>query len=426
MYALIDGNSFYCSCERIFNPKLKNKAVVVLSNNDGCVVARTAEAKVLGIKMGVPYFQIKDLVNRGAVIAFSSNYELYGDISARMMNTIASLVPAVEIYSIDECFADLTGINQADLLKLGKEIKNRVWQWVGIPTCVGIAPTKTLAKFCNHLAKSYPQHFGGVVVWNDWSKDIQDRALASQSVDEIWGIGSQTALQLKQLGINTAKDFVDADRHLIAHHFNVVTQRTWQEMNGKSCAGLEIEEPKKHIIRSRSFAKAITEIEPLQSAIAYHIASGAQKLREQNTLAHTLTVIIRTNPFGNHQQYYGKKTIVLTKGSNDTRVLNQHAQKLLKILYKQGYHYKKCGIELGGIEPIHRVQYDLFAKQDEFEHLENQHLMQTLDAINKQFGKGKLILGSQKLSDDWQMNRGFMSQRFTTRWDELLLLPDVR
>lgn len=283
------------------------------------MVARTAEAKALGIKMGVPYFQIKDLVHRGKVIDFSSNYELYGDISARMMNTIASLVPAIELYSIGKCFADLTGINQHQLSDLAKSIKDRVWQWVGIPTCVGIAPTKTLAKFCNHLAKSYPQHFGGVVVWDDWSKQIQHRALASQAMDEIWGIGSQTALQLKQLGITTAKDFVDADRHLIEHHFSVTTQRTWQEMNGKPCAGLGIEEPKKHIIRSRSFAKAITEIEPLKSAIAYH-------------------------------------------GSNDTRVLNQHAQKLLKILYKQGYHYKKCGIELGGIESIHRVQYDLFAK----------------------------------------------------------------
>lgn len=420
MYALIDGNSFYCSCERIFNPKLKNKALVVLSNNDGCVVARTAEAKALGIKMGVPYFQIKELVHRGQVIAFSSNYELYGDISARMMNTIASLIPEVEIYSIDECFANLTGIAQHNLADLGKSIKDRVWQWVGIPTCVGIAPTKTLAKFCNHLAKIYPKHFGGVAVWDDWSADIQHRALASQAVGEIWGIGSQTVLQLKQLGINTAKDFVDADRHLIAHHFSVVTQRTWQEMNGKPCMGLEIEEPKKHIIRSRSFGKAISEIEPLQSAITHHVASGAQKLREQNTIAHTLTVVIRTNPFGNHQQYYGKKTIALTKGSNDTRVLNQHAQKLLKILYKQGCHYKKCGIELGRIESIHRVQYDLFAQQDEFEHLENQHLMQALDAINKQFGKGKLILGSQKLSDDWQMRREMISQRFTTRWDELL------
>lgn len=162
MFALIDGNSFYCSCERIFNPKLKNKALVVLSNNDGCVVARTTEAKALGIKMGVPYFQIKELVHRGQVIAFSSNYELYGDISARMMNTIASLIPEVEIFSIDECFVNLTGIAQYNLADLGKSIKDRVWQWVGIPTCVGIAPTKTLAKFCNHLAKIYPKHFGGV------------------------------------------------------------------------------------------------------------------------------------------------------------------------------------------------------------------------------------------------------------------------
>lgn len=422
MYALIDGNSFYCSCERIFNPKLKNKALVVLSNNDGCVVARTAEAKALGIKMGVPYFQIKPLVRSGKVIALSSNYELYGDISTRMMDSIASLVPAVEIYSIDECFADLTGINQADLYALGKSVKDRVWQWVGVPTCVGIAPTKTLAKFCNHLAKCYPQHFGGVVVWDNWSRRVQHRALASQKVGEIWGIGRQTAAKLKKMGIITAKDFVDADKHLIAHHFSVVIQRTWQEMNGKPCIELQIEEPKKSIIRSRSFGRAIGQIEPLQSAISYHVASGAQKLREQNTLAHTLTVTIQTNPFGHHQQCHGKRTITLTKGSNDTCVLNHHAQKLLKTLYKQGFYYKKCGIELGGIESVSRVQYDLFAQKDEFEHGENHHLMQALDAINKQFGKDTLVLGLQKLSGDWQMRRERISQRFTTRWDELLVV----
>lgn len=185
MYALIDGNSFYCSCERVFRPDLKNVPVVVLSNNDGCVVARSAEAKALGIKMGEPYFKVRHLVAQGRLKAYSSNYELYADLSRRMMETIAGCVPAVEVYSIDECFADMSGIE--NLAVHGHQIRNRVLQWVGIPTCVGIAPTKTLAKFCNHLAKKYPSHFGGVVVWSNWSESIRMRALRSEAVKEIWG-----------------------------------------------------------------------------------------------------------------------------------------------------------------------------------------------------------------------------------------------
>ena len=415
MYALIDGNSFYCSCERAFNPMLKNKAVVVLSNNDGCVVARTAEAKALGIKMGVPYFQIKELVHRGQVIAFSSNYELYGDISKRMMTTIKSLVPATEIYSIDECFADLTGISQAKLHTLGKDIKNRVWQWVGIPTCVGIAPTKTLAKFCNHLAKKHAQ-FAGVVVWTDWSKDVQTRALASEPVAQIWGIGQQTAKKLQALGVITALDFANLDLQTLKHHFNVVTQRTWQEINGKPCAALEIEEAKKHIIRSRSFAKTITDLMPLQAAISHHISAGAKKLREQNTKAHLLGVFIKTSPFDQNRHYNGFKCVTLSQGSCDDLVLNKLAQHLLKQIYQPGFGYKKCGIELGGIEPISRHQFDLFGASEDH----NPQLMQVLDCINHTYGKGTLKLATETLSDDWQMSRTMMSQRFTTRLDEAL------
>lgn len=243
MYALIDGNSFYCSCERVFRPDLKTTAIVVLSNNDGCVVARTSEAKTLGIKMGVPYFQVRHLEKQGRLQVFSSNYELYADFSRRMMMTIASLVPAIEVYSIDECFADMTGMN--NLAEHGRAIKARVMQWVGIPTCVGIAPTKTLAKFCNHLAKRYPDHFGGVVVWPDWSVKVQRRALASEPVSEIWGIGRRTAEKLNTQGIQTALDFMLADSATIRRRYGVTIERVQRELQGIPCDVLQLDIPQK-------------------------------------------------------------------------------------------------------------------------------------------------------------------------------------
>ena len=230
MYALIDGNSFYASCERVFRPELKCTPLVVLSNNDGCVVARSTEAKSLGIKMGVPFYQIKHLVRQGRLKAFSSNYELYADISRRMMETIATLAPAIEVYSIDECFADLAGMS--NLAKHGRQIRQRVLQWVGIPTCVGIAPTKTLAKFCNHLAKQYPDHFGGVVVWPDWPESVRQRALASQNVSEIWGIGARTAEKLAAHGIHTGYDFATAHTATLRARYGVAIERVQRELQG--------------------------------------------------------------------------------------------------------------------------------------------------------------------------------------------------
>ena len=423
MYALIDGNSFYCSCERIFDPTLKSRAVVVLSNNDGCVVARTAEAKALGIKMGVPYFQVKDLVSRGEVVAFSSNYELYGDISKRMMDTIASCVPAVEVYSIDECFADLSGIDTKLLAPLGVQIRARVLQWVGIPTCVGIAPTKTLAKFCNHLAKRHPK-FHGVVVWDDWTDEIKRRALASEPVGEIWGIGRQTVKKLNSLGIYSALDFVLMDLHSIQHHFNVVVERTWQEMQGTPCASLEIDEPKKQIVRSRSFGGRVTTLAPLQAAITHHISSGAKKLREQGSAAHLLTVSIRTNPFRQDKQYRADKSITIPAGSADTLHLNKLAQQLLTDIYRDGYQYKKCGICLSAIHPVSYQQFSLFDIGESDGNNDGQAdspaLMNVLDDINSLFGMGSIKIATEGLSHQWQMSRNLISNRYTTRWDELL------
>lgn len=415
MFALIDGNSFYCSCERVFRPELRTVPMVVLSNNDGCVVARTPEAKALGIKMGTPYFEIKPLVLQGKIIAFSSNYELYADISRRMMSTIASLVPQIEIYSIDECFADVSGMN--NLKQLGLDIRKRVLQWTGIPTCIGIAQTKTLAKFCNHLAKRHRGHFNGVVIWTDWTDEIKKRALKSALVNEIWGIGSRISKKLMSQGIINAYDFIHAHTPTLRNQFGVVIERTQREMQGIACNELHTEpESRKSLIRSRGFGQPVKDIQSLQAAVTHHITSGAQKLREQNTVANMVAVFINTNRFRDDlPQYSNHKMLVLPKSTNDTITLNRAAQQLLKVIYRPGFEYKKSGIELGCIEP------DCFKQQDFWLQNENRtDLMNTLDTITNRFGQKRICLASELQASDWLMKRDKLSPCFTTRWSDLL------
>lgn len=413
MYALIDGNSFYCSCERVFRPDLKTTAIVVLSNNDGCVVARTAEAKALGIKMGVPYFQVRYLEKQGRLQVFSSNYELYADFSRRMMMTIASLVPAIEVYSIDECFADMTGMS--NLAEYGRAIKARVMQWVGIPTCVGIAPTKTLAKFCNHLAKRYPDHFGGVVVWPDWSLKVQHRALASEPVSEIWGIGKRTAEKLNAQGIQTALDFMLADSATIRRRYGVTIERVQRELQGIPCDVLQLDIPqKKQLVRSRSFGQSVTELEDLQAAVTHHVSSAAAALRKEKTQAHILSVYILTNRFKeNAPQYYGHRQTAIHP-SSDTVTLNNAAQALLKQIYRAGYEYKKCGVELAGIEPV----CNQFALWNEPE--AERPIMGAVDRIQERFGRRSIFLASEVLGTQWKMPRSILSPCYTTNLNDVL------
>lgn len=417
MFALCDGNSFYCSCERIFRPELRNFPCVALSNNDGCVIARTPEAKALKIRMGTPYYQIKHLVDAGQLVAFSSNFELYADISNRMMQTIASMVSGTESYSIDEAFCDVSGHN--NLATLGAQIRARVMQWVGIPTCVGIGPTKTLAKFCNHLAKKYPA-LQGVLVWTDLSSERQMKALASEDVGEIWGIGGRISKKLHAQGIHSAWDFYQADTPTLRRQFGVVIERTQRELHGVACDTLHQEETnRKHIIRSRSFGQSVTDVETLEAAIAHHISSGATKLREQGTQAHTVGVYIHTNRFREQDaQYHNHQYMVLPMASSDTLQLNQAAQLILRKMFKSGYAYKKCGIELAGIESMATgVQQDLWAYGS---NEKAANTMAALDLINRKFGRGSLKVGSELLSNDWQMNRNAISPCFTTQFSDLL------
>ena len=417
MFALCDGNSFYASCERVFRPDLRNTTICVLSNNDGNVVTRTIEAKKLGIKMGTPYFQIKHLVHQGKLVVFSSNYELYANLSMRMMQSLASLVSCMESYSIDEAFLLLDGIE--DLHGMGHQIRERVMQWVGIPTCVGIGPTKTLAKFCNHLAKKYPKALNGVLVWRDLGPERQMKAMASEAVGEVWGIGRRISAKLAEQGIITVWDFYQADTSTLRRQFGVVVERTQRELHGFVCEDLhQQEENKQHIVRSRSFGQTVQDMDTLESAIAHHISSAAAKLREQGTQAHTVGVYINTNRFNDKEpQYFNHRYTTLSMASSDTRVLHQAALSVLKQIYRPGFKYKKCGIELSGIESASTgVQQDLWLQEPSEKSLV---LMQALDQANAKFGRGTIKIGSELMSTDWHMNRDKLSPCFTTRFSDL-------
>lgn len=420
MFALVDGNCFYVSCERVFRPDIRSKPVVVLSNNDGCVITRSAEAKALGIKMGEPLFKIRDTVRKHKVEVFSSNYELYGDLSRRMMQTIESLVPRIEIYSIDECFADVGGMARLiELTELGHQIRDRVHMWVGIPTCVGIAPTKTLAKFCNHLAKRH-RYFKGVANWNDWDDDIRMRALNSEPVTEVWGIGRRIGQSLNVMGIMTAGDFARASSSMLRQKFGVVVERTQRELQGTSC--LEIEEVKprrQQIIRSRSFAQPVKDLSGLGAALTHHVAQATQELREEGGVAHTLQVFIQTNCFKpDSPQYYGSDCVNIAVGTCDTMKLNELTQKTLNRIFRAGFEYKKCGVILGGIETSsQQVQMDWLNPVDSEQRI---RLMDCIDHLNERFGRSAIQLGTERGSHDWLMRRDKLSPCFTTNIEDVL------
>lgn len=418
VFALVDGNSFYASCERVFRPDLTGRPIAVLSNNDGCVVARSAEAKAVGIPMGAPYFQIKTQLQQNRVVVFSSNYELYADMSSRMMQSIASLVPQIEVYSIDECFADLTGM--PNRTELAKQIRALVLQWIRIPTCVGVGASKVLAKLANHLAKKREQ-FQGVCNLVDMSETERTALLASIPVSDVWGIGMQLNLKLQACNVHTAKDLRDADHAMLLAKFGVVVERISRELAGHSCLPLEtITAAKKQLVRSRSFGELVTDLPNLQAAITHHITSACEALRAQDSVAALLTVFIHTNRFRDTDpQYCGQLSIGLSPATNDSLLLNQAAQRLLKRIYRQGFAYKKAGVVLSGIEAAQTVQQDMFQAEAS---PSRQHLMATLDQLNQRYGRGTVGLASNLQGKAWQMNRQQLSPCYTTRLGELVVI----
>ncbi|MDY0971212.1 Y-family DNA polymerase [Siccibacter turicensis] len=417
MFALVDVNSFYCSCETAWRPDLLGKPVVVLSNNDGCVIARSAEAKALDIKMGAPYFQMRDYFRQKGVICFSSNYALYGDMSQRVMTTLEQLCPRVEVYSIDEAFCDLSGIrNCRDLYDFGKELKDKVFQHTMLRVGVGIAQTKTLAKLANHAAKTW-KATGGVV---DLSNiDRQRKLMHLLPVEEVWGVGRRIAKKLNSMGIGSALQLADADLRFIRKHFSVVLERTVRELRGESCLGLEEFAPlKQEIVNSRSFGERITEYEDMRQAICTYASRAAEKMRGEHQFCRYISVFVKTSPFAVNEPYYGNSAATqLQVPTQDTRDILGAATACLERIWRDGHRYQKAGVMLGDFFSQGVAQLNLF--DDNAPRLNSEALMKLLDGMNHRYGRGTLQFAAQGIEQPWQMKREMLSPAYTTRLNDI-------
>jgi DNA polymerase V len=414
--ALIDGNNFYVSCERVFNPKLEHRPVVVLSNNDGCAVARSNEVKALGVKMGTPWFQMKDLASKHGIIGLSSNYALYADMSNRMMAILGQYSPDQEIYSIDECFLDLDGFGHVDLVEYGKSMRRQVKQWVGIPVCVGVAETKTLAKLANHCAKKGLAGEEGVCDFGRMSDGALSRLFAGIEVGEVWGVGRQLTRKLGDMGITTVEDLRMADAKTLRERFSVVLERTVAELNGTACIVIEHDVPnKQQIMSSRSFGQYVYDLAPLKEAVASYIAIAAEKLRGQGSLAGMVQVYIRTNPHKESApQYQRGLTIPLPEATDDTLRLTRAALWGLKRIYRSGFAYQKAGVALIDLTDATNRQMSLFLSARD-----NPRLMQVMDRVNAIWGRGTLCSAAEGIQKGWKMKRERMSPCYTTNWGQL-------
>jgi DNA polymerase V len=417
--SLVDCNNFYVSCERLFQPGLEGKPVVVLSNNDGCVVSRSQEVKDLGIKMAAPWFQLKPLAKRHGIIALSSNYALYADISSRVMRLLSQYSPNQEVYSIDECFLDLTGMDGiADLTSYAQTIRGTIKQCVGIPVCIGIAPSKTLAKLANHVAKKQKQYYG-VCDFNAMTTRMLDNLLARIDVGEVWGVGRRSTERLQQMGIGTVLELKYSPARRVSAEFGVVMERIVAELNGVACIGLdEITPPRQQIICSRSFGVPVSVLADLEQAVIAYASRAAEKLRSQLSIAGGMQVYIRTNPHKDDVPQYQQSTLVpLPEPTDDSRLLCRAALVGLREIYRSGYRYQKAGVILTGIIPAASRPRTLF--DDAAAQQKSAALMETLDRINRRMGSGTMQLLGEGVGKSWAMRRGNVSQCYTTEWDEL-------
>lgn len=419
-FALIDGNCFYCSCERVFNPSLKGKPLIVLSNNDGCAISRTDEAKAMGIAMGAPWFQIKHLESRG-LVGLSANFPLYGDMSERMMRIIGRFAPVQEVYSIDECFLDLSGMTQ-DLTQYGQQIRHQVFRDSGIPTCVGIGPTKTLAKLANHMAKKQKQ-WNGVCDLTALTRQDLAQAMHSIKVTEVWGVGKKISRQLNELGIVTALDLARLNPETARRKFSILLGKTIQELRGTPRIAFETDmEPKKQIISSRSFGFPVTGMSQLAEAISAFTTIACRKLRQQGSMAGGISVFIRTSLFRPGRQYSASHLVYLNSPSSDTIAHTKAALSALQKIFRPGFNYAKAGVMLFDIEDSLIIQQALFPVEPE--HEKREKLMSMLDAINRQFGKDTLKIAATGLhpNDNWFMRQERITQGYTTNWNELMVV----
>lgn len=413
MFGLVDCNNFYASCERVFNPSLNGKPIVVLSNNDGCVIARSNEAKALGIKMGVPAYQIKELVNTHDVAVFSSNYTLYGDMSGRVMSMLAELAPEIEVYSIDEAFLNLTGIK--DLQSLGTNIVRKVSCGTGIPVSAGIATTKTLAKVANKFAKKYSAYNRLCIIDTE---EKREKALKLFEIGDVWGIGRRQAAKLEKQGVKTAYDFTLLPGSWVRKNMTVVGERTWKELRGISCIDMENAPPaKKQICTSRSFGKMVEDIDTMSEAIATHASTCAKKLRQQKSYAMSLMVFIHTNNFREDLPQYWKNTIIkLPVPTNDTLEIAHYALEGLKSIFMTGYQYKKAGVII--TEIVTSAQLGLF---DTVDREKREKLMQAIDKVNGEH-RHLVKLAIQGSGRDWKLKQEQLSKRYTTDINEVLTI----
>lgn len=413
LFALIDCNSFYASCERVFRPDLAKVPVVVLSNNDGCVVARSYDAKP-HVKMGEPYFQIKHKLRRLGIVAFSSNYALYGDMSQRVMSVIESLVPAVEVYSIDEAFADMRGIRNPE--EMGRQIRHQVLRSTGIPVGVGIAPTKTLAKLANHTAKRLQAQTGGVVDICDPFK--RDWVLRNTDVAEVWGVGRRMKGHLEEMGIKTAMDLARADPWTLRKKFSVVIEKTARELAGTSCLALDDPDPpKQEICCSRMFGKRLEALPAIKEAVATYMMRASEKLRSQQSLCKKVRIGIRTGMFNSNEAQYANGIVVdLPYPTDDVRVLTRAATDAVERIFRPGYQYSKAEVMLLSLCQPSEFTEDLFAHSQAED---ASKVMSVLDAVNGRWGRGTLRLASVPASPEWAMRRDLMSRSYTTRLDQL-------
>jgi len=417
VFALVDCNNFYASCEKLFDPTLKDKPVVVLSNNDGCVVARSAEVKALGIPMGVPWFKIQQEAKRYGIVAFSSNYALYADMSNRVVEILSSYSPNIEVYSIDESFLELSGFERVGFQEYGQTIRQQIADWLGLAVCVGVGPTKTLAKLANHCAKKLLAGDQGVCDFTTLAPEQVSQLFDRIEVGEVWGVGRKITAKLEAMGIHTVRQLRDTDAETLRSRFSVVLERTVRELRGVSCLDLqEVVPEKQQIMSSRSFGRLVYDREDLEEAVASYVSRAAEKLRNQDSLAGAIQVYIRTNIFKPEvPQYQRSMTIPLPEASADTRILVGWAIKVLRRIYRPGYGYHKAGITLLEIVPKANQQFSLLVPS-EMENGRNERLMATLDAINGRYGRGSLRLAAEGVAKEWQMRRGNLSPRYTTEW----------
>ncbi len=417
VFALVDCNSFYASCEKVFNPTLEDKAVVVLSNNDGCIIARSKEAKDAGVKMGEPAFKIKDILEKKNVQVFSANFALYGDMSQRVMNVLSKFTPDLEIYSIDEAFLDIPGMKENELVLYAQKIRNTVLQWTGIPVTIGIARTKTLAKIANHIAKKSEKLKGVLSIIDEQSIE---KALQITPVEDVWGVGQKYCAFLRSHGITNALELSKANDSWIKKHLRIVGLRTVEELRGKPCIAFDITvADKQAICTSRSFGQPLTDYADLEEAVSTFASRCAEKLRHQKSCASVMTVFVMTNLFAKDPKYVNGKTVQLAVATNNSSEIISHAVTLLKLLFKKGYKYKKVGVILAEFIPESEVQQSIW---DNMNREKQSELMGVIDKITSTMGRDVVKFAIQGTKKRWKLRQEKLSPCYTTKWEDILTI----